>query len=759
MVVAVLVALPLVAQDEGWPKEIEEGEYTVTLYQPQVDVFTEDLIEGRAAVSVKKGAAEPTFGAVWIRARLATDRDTRNVDILTVEVPTVRFPEATEEEQRQLAELLEREIPTWDLDLSFDRLLASLEILEGQVHELELKNDPPKIIIANQPSLLVLIDGEPKLEDVEGSKLRRVVNTPFLIVYDQQSRAYYLSANEGWFSAREVMGPWRPEPSLPSEVVAITPPLPEATKEDEEAPKDARTPQIVVSTEPAELIFIDGDPAMKPIENTDLLYVSNTDSDVVFDIGAQRYYVLLSGRWFSSSSLATAAWTFVRPDELPETFASIPLDSENGHMLVSVAGTEQAREAVLDAAIPQTAAVKLDATTAVEYDGTPKFEPVEGTDMTYAVNTESQVIRYRDSYYSCDDGVWYVASGPTGPWKVATEIPKEIYDIPPSNPNHNVTYVHVYETTPEVVYVGYTPGYVGSYPYHGCMMYGTGWYYRPWWGHYYYPRPATWGFHVRYNPWYGWSFGVSYSNGPFHLTIGTGGSYGWWGPGWYRPYPWYGYRHGYRAGYHQGYWQGYWRGAHAGASRPPTGGARPRPATLPSNNIYNRAENANKVVDTRDKMARKHPNVAQDHANNVLTDRDGNIYRRNQDGTWDRRDKGGWSTTDLPSVETRPATGAQTRPSTPQTRPSTPQTRPSTPQTRPSTPQTRPSTPQTRPSTGIQPQPSTRPQQRSYTRPSTGSSVQRDYSARQQGSTRSQQYRSTRPAGGMSRPSPGVRRR
>jgi hypothetical protein len=738
--VGLFVALPLPAQDTGWPKEIVAGEYVVTLYQPQVDNMTADLFESRAAVSVKKGDGEPTFGAVWIEARIAVDRDTRNVDILTVEVPNVRFPELSDEEQSQLAALFEREIPTWDVDLSLDRLLASLEILDGEVGELELKNDPPKVIIAYVPSLLVLIDGDPKLEDVEGSKLQRVVNTPFLIVYHGKSKAYYLSGNEGWFSARDITGPWRLEPSPPSDVAAVTPPPPEETDEVEGADRDTRTPEIVVSTEPAELIFIDGDPAMAPIQDTDLLYVSNTDSDVVFDIGAQRYYVLLSGRWFSSSSLATAGWAFVPPDELPETFASIPLDSENGHMLVSVAGTEQAREAVLDASIPQTAAVKVDSTTTVEYDGKPQFEPVEGTELTAAVNTESQVIKYRDSYYCCDDGVWYVSDAATGPWKVATEIPKEIYDIPPSDPNHNVTYVYVYDSTPEVVYVGYTPGYTGSYHYHGCMMYGTGWYYRPWWGRYYYPRPATWGFHVRYNPWYGWSFGVSYSNGPFRLTIGTGGGYGWWGPGWYRPYPWYGYRHGYRAGYRHGYWHGYRAGMHAGASRPPAGGARPRPATLPSNNIYNRPGNSNKVVDARDRTARKQAAVAQDRANNVLTDRDGNVYRRNQDGTWDRRDRGNWSKTDLPSAQTRP---------------STPQTRPSTPQTRPSTPQTRPSTPQTRPSTGVQPVPSTRPQQPTYTRPSTGSSVQRDYSARQRGSQRTQSYH--RGAGGA-RPT-GVRRR
>jgi len=127
LAIALTACLPVAAQDSGWPVEIQAGEYAVTLYQPQVDSFTEDLIEGRAAAAIRKGDGEPIFGAVWLVARIVTDRDTRNVDILTVEVPAVRFPEATEEEQQLLADLLERELPNWDVNLSLDSLLASLE--------------------------------------------------------------------------------------------------------------------------------------------------------------------------------------------------------------------------------------------------------------------------------------------------------------------------------------------------------------------------------------------------------------------------------------------------------------------------------------------------------------------------------------------------------------------------------------------------------------------------------------------------------
>ena len=53
----------------------------------------------------------------------------------------------------------------------------------------------------------------------------------------------------------------------------------------------------------------------------------------------------------------------------------------------------------------------------------------------------------------------------------------EIYTIPPDCPVYNVTYVYVYSSTPDVVYVGYTPGYLWSFPYYGVPVYGTGWYY------------------------------------------------------------------------------------------------------------------------------------------------------------------------------------------------------------------------------------------------------------------------------------------
>ena len=70
------------------------------------------------------------------------------------------------------------------------------------------------------------------------------------------------------------------------------------------------------------------------------------------------------------------------------------------------------------------------------------------------------------------------------------------------------------------------------------VVYGTGWYYPSYWSPYhYYPYHSTWGFHVRWNPWYGWSCGLSFASGPFRLSIGWGGYGGFYGGGFWGPMP------------------------------------------------------------------------------------------------------------------------------------------------------------------------------------------------------------------------------
>ena len=235
---------------------------------------------------------------------------------------------------------------------------------------------------------------------------------------------------------------------------------------------------MFTATKPAELIVLDGAPQLEAIANTQLSSVTNTDEDLFFYKPDQSYYFLTSGRWFRAKSL-DGPWSWAGTN-LPEDFRKIPEDSDHGDVLASVPGTSQAQESLVQAQIPQKAEVRRsEAKLTVHYDGDPKFQPIGGTTLQYAINTPSSVIQAGDKFYACENGVWFVATKPQGPWVVADSVPDEIYKIPPTSPLYNTTFVRVYSSTPETVTVGYTSGYLGAYPAEGTLVYGTGYYYPP----------------------------------------------------------------------------------------------------------------------------------------------------------------------------------------------------------------------------------------------------------------------------------------
>lgn len=615
------------SQEFDWPQEIvaDDGA-VVVIYQPQVETFSGNSFDARAAVSVKMVSLgdAPVFGAIWIEAKLDTNRDTRTAVIRDIEISDVRFADASDQQKENLADFIESKLEDTTLNITVDQLLADLNMESAGATQAELQHTPPEIVLAREPSMLVSIDGDPVFQGIEGSYYERVVNSAFLIVRGGNNLYLYVGSNT-WFVADEVTGPWSRAVTVPEDIQGFVEPA-------EGDAEDIGDMKIIIATEPTELLVIAGPSEWAPVEGMDLLYLANTDSHAFMELSTQKYYVLLSGRWYRGESIdGELDWVHVPNDELPLPFGDIPPESVNGAVLSQVSGTQQAREAVLDNTIPQTAAIdRQDSSFSVQYDGDPDFAPIEDIKVEYAQNTAAAVFKYGNLYYACDEGVWYVANSARGSWTVATEIPDAIYKIPASNPHHNVTYVKVYDVTPEVVYVGYTPSYYGSYYYHGAVVYGTGWYYRPWYGPYYYPRYPTWGFHVTYNPWTGWGFGVSWGRGPFRVTFHRHG--GWWGVGGYRPHA----RPHVRAGY---------RKTNVNINNTVNiGGGQNRPGTRPEGrpNVYDRPENRARNAERPASAATREARPASNVQNNVLTDRSGNVYQRGNDGNWSQRDNGQW---------------------------------------------------------------------------------------------------------------------
>jgi len=652
----------------AWPVAFDTAAGRIEMYQPQPDSLTGNQLKARAAVSLTKpGATQPVFGAIWFTARIVTDRDTRTVTLADTNIRHVRLADSTADQDKQFAASITAQLPQQAISFPLDQLMTSLDLAQREKAEKqEFNNAPPKILFSTVPATLITLNGAPALRPVQGvNGVMRVVNTPFILLYDTEGKHYYLKAGTRWVTAADIAGPWENPAQVPAPIASAgatlagpatrpttgpgtQPAAPGALADLAETTADTH---IIVATEPTELIVSDGDAKFAALAGSDLFYCSNTQSNLFLDPPAKQYYLLLSGRWFAAPSLQ-GPWTYVAADKLPAAFASIPADSPKADVLPFVAGTTAAHEAVLDASIPQTAAIRRDAgkDLNVTYDGPPKFEPIQGTSMTYAVNSPDPVIRVNDGYYCCYDGVWYDSSSPTGPWAVCVAVPPEIYTIPPNCPLYNVTYVHVYDYYPDVAYVGYQPGYLESYVYGPTVVYGTGYVYPGYLGEDdYIAPPCTWGFGAYYDPWVcDWGFGFGCLWGPdWFIDFGRHHDHDhrWGGHHWWGPRGFVGYHHlqaVHAAGVPRGIHEANWGDHLAGHFH----------------NLYQRPENANRIASFAHTTARSAGRA--EGANNVFAGHDGNIYRRTDAG-WEQRQANSWQGIDrIP--EARPAYRAPAAP-------------------------------------------------------------------------------------------------
>jgi len=639
---ACLCAAPTVMDEESpWPRVRSTNGNTVTLHLPQVEHWTSNSFTARAAVEVKLANTKTeSLGVVWFEAHGSVDREKGLVTLDGLEITKSRFPGTPDQGSNALAAVREV-LPVGARTVSFDYLITALGFAQAAARQGPggLRHTPPEIVWATNRAVLIRIDGEPVLRPIAGTGLERVINTPALLVRDQAQGKFYLDGQGRWFAAGSISGPWALAQNPPAEVAALSAPATNAPA----ASGDESAPRIIVSTSPAELLATSGLPDFRPIRGTELQYAANTDSQLFFHTGQRQAYLLLSGRWFKAPSLG-GPWTHVAPHDLPADFARIPPGSPQAVVLASVPDTPQAELAVLANSIPTTATVsRRDTTLQVAFDGEPKFKAIEGTGMSYAVNAQFPVIRSGTNYYAVDDGVWFIAAAPAGPWQVAAEVPEEIYTIPPNSPVYYATYARVYDSDDDEVEVGYTPGYQGGYEDDGTMVYGTGYDYEPWYGDDYYGWGWTWGYGYAYVPWYQWWLWRPWWNGPGGLRAALIENI-----------------------YDR--WQG--RPGVSPHERPATGGAkipsqanfsghpalygrfkgttRPAPQALPANtlalNPYSRPQSAIRPGDTPRGAAllasvREAPGRGQD----LYASPDGNIYRRKNDG-WYRRDAGGgWS--------------------------------------------------------------------------------------------------------------------
>jgi hypothetical protein len=656
------------AQDRGWPRGYNlPNEAQMVLFQPQIASWDDQKhLVALAAVSyVPKDAQKPTVGTIKVESDTEVSVEQRLVKFSTLKITEANFPTLAKEQTQEIIKEIEKNIPAEDRVIALDRVLAYVDKSTIRPKNVAgIKGDPPRLYVSQIPAILVSFDGEPIWSPIKDNELKFAVNTNWDVFQHGPTGVFYLRNDTSWFKSTSLNGAWSLAGKLPDSFNKLP---------DDENWKDVRAnlpgtpvkrlPSVLVSFDPAELILLDGEPKYEPVPGTQLLWVSNTESDL-FRLGKDGpFYYLVTGRWFKAPAV-NGPWTFATP-ELPEDFKLISLEHPRSRVLASVPGTQQAAEAVLLAQVPQIARVNKKELTApeVNYNGEPEYEAIQGTQLQRAKNTDKEIIKVGDTYYLCYQGIWFMANTAKGPWTIATSVPDEIYQIPANSPAHSVTYVTVEKDDDDnddwVTYAAYA-GYTGVMIGWGCAVWGTGWYYPPyyWYGGYYpiyYPYWRTYGYGSWYNPYTG--------------RYGTAGRI-------YGPYGGVGYGARYNPGTGT-----YSRGAFAYGPYGARGAAEaynPRTGTYAKtrqgSNVYgswgstqvqrgddwvntkrftNSAGNTTRV--TRTDQGGMISRRGQDgrgfigsNGENVYAGRDGNVYRRDQNGNWSKWDNGNWNSAQRP---------------------------------------------------------------------------------------------------------------
>ena len=437
---------------------------TFEVHEPLPEAWADGLLTARCVVVAQPaGPLQPVSGAALIKAVTNVDAATGIVALSDLEVKNASFPGPLDQSaawHEQLRELLPGKIKT----VALARLESGQAVVQArQKAGAAAAVEVPRILISEKPAVLVYIDGDPRYVPIKDTGWTGVVNTTVLLLKDATG-TLYLRLYDGWVSAASLQGPWKvaPKPPFAARIeqaalatgrLNLLPGKPDANGKGPTL-SSKRLPQIMVSTQPAALIVLDGPARFVGVPGLPLEYATNTSAHVFRDIQSSTLYVRVGGNWFRAK-VVTGPWEHVPVTSLPSAFSAIPDNHPKRGVKTAIAQAQTSGSPAADG-MTVVAADPLSARLNVVMNGDPVMEPIRGTQLNRVANASVPIIQVDiNNWYAVQNAVWFHSSMATGPWTLTNYVPPEIYAIPPTSPIYHAIHSRVLSSSSDVVYYGY----------------------------------------------------------------------------------------------------------------------------------------------------------------------------------------------------------------------------------------------------------------------------------------------------------------
>jgi hypothetical protein len=120
----------MVQAQASWPQTVPlKNGGVVTIYQPQPESYSQNLITGRAALSVKlEAAADPVFGAMYYEATVSSEKAGRKATLEKLNIVNLKLPGIEEDAKvQEVKAAVETAAAQSGLEISLDAVQAGID--------------------------------------------------------------------------------------------------------------------------------------------------------------------------------------------------------------------------------------------------------------------------------------------------------------------------------------------------------------------------------------------------------------------------------------------------------------------------------------------------------------------------------------------------------------------------------------------------------------------------------------------------------